>query len=248
MGRRRHKYSYTTQKEQRRKTANVLKILLAVFLSFEFISAFLVRNVVVWNTSMKPGIEAGDRLLVTPLVYGPPVHLFGIRFPGIHKPERGDLVLVRPPYLPEQKGIVLVPDSIVRFLTFQNFSLLYRDRNSWENSEIVKRVIALPGDSVYVKDFTVYVKTSDSAHFLTEYEVGKSVYDLNRDGLPANWDPAFPLSGSNDVTTLSDDQYFVVSDNRLASNDSRYWGPISGRNFEGRVFLRYWPFARFSGF
>lgn len=245
MNRRRYKYSYTTQKEKRRKITSIVKAFFIIFLAFEFVSALILKNVVVHTSSMKPGIEQGDRLLVSPLVYGAPIALFHARFPGIADPSRGDLVLVRPPYLAEEGGVRLIADSFVRFVTFQRFSILNRNRNVWENSNMIKRVVALPGDSVYMKDYTIYVKARGASHYLTEYEVGRKVYVLTYKPLPKDWDPAFPFSGSFPPITLKDGEYFVIGDNRTASSDSRSWGPLPERNILGKVVLRYWPLARF---
>jgi signal peptidase I len=184
-------------------------------------------------------------VLVTPLPYGAPVPLFHTRLPGFATPRRGDLVLVRPPYLPEEGGIGLILDSFVRFVTLQKVSIQNQDRNVWENSNMIKRVVALPGDSVYMKDFLIYVKTAGSAHFLTEYEVGSRIYDLKSDGMPKDWDPSFPFSGTTDPVVLGPGQYYVIGDNRTASSDSRNWGPIDEKNILGMVLLRYWPFGKF---
>jgi signal peptidase I len=242
---RRHKYSYTTQKEKRKKAFSVVKVAFLVFILYYVVSSFLLGNIAVKNSSMRPGIEPGDRILITPLIYGPPLPLFGARLPGFSKPKRGDIVLLRPPYLSESTGFPLLLDAVVRFVTLQNVSILNGGRDQWEKSELLKRVVALPGDSVYVKDFVVYVKPKGSAHYLTEYEVGNRVYDLKRDDLPDNWDPSFPFSGSFDPIELGEGRYFVIGDNRIASSDSRYWGTIGERDILAEAILRYWPLRRF---
>jgi hypothetical protein len=40
---------------------------------------------------------------------------------------------------------------------------------------------------------------------------------------------------------LKDDEYFVMGDNRSASSDSRYWGPVHRNLFIGKTFLRLLP-------
>lgn len=49
-----------------------------------------------------------------------------------------------------------------------------------------------------------------------------------------------PFSSS---VTLSGDEYFVEGDNREASFDSRYWGPLSRSRITGRALVRLWPLA-----
>ena len=56
-----------------------------------------------------------------------------------------------------------------------------------------------------------------------------------------------PLSNPNDVTELGKDEYFVLGDNTKNSKDSRYFGPIPGKNIFGRITKIYWPLNRSGG-
>jgi signal peptidase I len=88
---------------------------------------------------------------------------------------------------------------------------------------LVKRIIALPGETVEVRGGTVYVNgapiAEPYAHDLTPYDMA-------------------PL-------TLGPLAYFVMGDNRSNSNDSRSFGPITRDEIVGRVWLRYWPLDKF---
>jgi signal peptidase I len=42
--------------------------------------------------------------------------------------------------------------------------------------------------------------------------------------------------------------YYMMGDNRGDSDDSRYWGPVSGSLFIGRAFVRIWPLNRLHWF
>ncbi|HEY3216689.1 MAG TPA: signal peptidase I [Candidatus Eisenbacteria bacterium] len=92
----------------------------------------------------------------------------------------------------------------------------------------VKRVVALGGDTVELRDKVLYVngnKTTETYTIHTDSVVRPAGYDY-RD----NFGPATVPSGS----------YFVLGDNRDNSNDSRYWGPLEGRHVLGRVRGIYW--------
>lgn len=87
--------------------------------------------------------------------------------------------------------------------------------------EFVKRVIGLPGDQVEIKSGVVYINGRE---------------------LPEPYlSPAISKQHSIDSIKLSKDQYFVLGDNRTASNDSRDWGPVPKENIVGKVWFVYWP-------
>lgn len=90
-----------------------------------------------------------------------------------------------------------------------------------ENAEdlLIKRVIALPGETVEVKDGLVYV---DGVILEETYLSQKT---------RGRYGPVYipPL------------HVFVLGDNRGASNDSRSFGPIHIKHIIGRAWLSYWP-------
>ncbi len=88
---------------------------------------------------------------------------------------------------------------------------------------LVKRIVALPGETVEVRSGTVYVNGTAMPE---PYDHDLTAYDMA------------PL-------TLGPLAYFVMGDNRGNSNDSRSFGPITRDEIVGRVWLRYWPFDQF---
>ena len=53
------------------------------------------------------------------------------------------------------------------------------------------------------------------------------------------------IVGGKNILTLKSDEYFMMGDNRLASSDSRDWGPLQRKDMIGRVFLRVLPLNSF---
>lgn len=97
-----------------------------------------------------------------------------------------------------------------------------------ENPDIdyIKRVIALPGESVRVQDGAVYV---NDKRLPEEYEPDKTTILGN----------GFLKEGEEII--VAEDNYFVLGDNRFHSSDSREFGPTTQTSIIGRAFFRYWP-------
>ena len=108
-------------------------------------------------------------------------------------------------------------------------------RDPFDSSkDFIKRVIALPGEDLLIKDGRVYI----NGHLLNEpYLRTDEPWNNN-----ANWPPP----GSQDAgqaRTIPADQYFVMGDNRNASSDSRVFGSVARDRIEARAWLRIWPLA-----
>jgi signal peptidase I len=100
-------------------------------------------------------------------------------------------------------------------------------------SPFIKRVIALAGDRVELRDGDVYVNGTklDEPYVFAE-----------DDGQPQDTDP-LPPGGSE--WTVPDGSVFVLGDHRGSSSDSRVFGPIEVAHVLGRAWLRYWPINAF---
>jgi signal peptidase I len=85
----------------------------------------------------------------------------------------------------------------------------------------IKRVVALPGETVDIRGGSVYVN-------------GKLVEEPYVAGSNAD-------SRSYAPQEIRPGHYFVLGDNRKGSNDSRSWGLVPQRYIYGKAFLRIWP-------
>ena len=100
--------------------------------------------------------------------------------------------------------------------------------------EWVKRVIALPGETIQIKDGVIWIDGNE----LTEDVYGNALIDI----------PGV----ANEPYTVPEGCYFVMGDNRKGEEswDSRYEevGCIPKENILGKVVLRIYPFDSFSAF
>jgi signal peptidase I len=91
--------------------------------------------------------------------------------------------------------------------------------------DFIKRVIAVPGETIELKDnhYIVNGVIIEESYIPPEYQT-----------LPGN-------ATRGKTISLQDGEFFVSGDNRPYSADSRAWGPITKNDIVGRVIFRYWP-------
>ena len=233
--------SFKPRSKLRSQLGKIIKTLLFLFLVYQIISVFIISSFVVDTSAMEPGIIKGQRLLAAPIVTGTSLTLPRLRIPGLKDPERGDLILVKPGNAEAIAWYIVLFDPIVRFFTLQEKTIIPGKNQNWNNQIAVKRIIALPGDTVKMIDFKFFVKPENKTGFMSEYSAASEEYPLKiPKGVP-EMDPSIPFSGNMDEVKISRDHYFIANDNREVFYDSRFYGPVSKDNISGDVFLSYWP-------
>jgi signal peptidase I len=93
--------------------------------------------------------------------------------------------------------------------------------------DFIKRVLGLPGETIEVKDNSIYV---NGAALKEQY-------------IPSDFETAAGKYTKNKPVLLGPNEYFVSGDNRPYSSDSRAWGPIQKSDIVGKAFFRYWPLS-----
>lgn len=235
-----HKYSYSAQRQERR-TALVAMLFVALFASVFFVAhSFLFTMYIVRSDTMEPGLSDGDFIISTPLYHTKSTGGTGV--PLLANASRADLVVVDPSISPDLGLFRNALNTIVSFATLQRVRPFGNPR-SLVSRPVIRRIVGLPGDTIYLDKSILHVRTPDSSHFLTEFEIVTQDYDLQIDTLPEGWTDALPFSDSAGEITLGEDEYFVLCDNRLNESDSRVWGSIPGSRIRAKVFFRYWPLS-----
>lgn len=87
----------------------------------------------------------------------------------------------------------------------------------------IKRIIALPNETITYDGGVITVTTQDGEEIT-----------INEPYIEEFKNADFDLS-------LTDDEYFVMGDNRDASSDSRVWGPLPEKYITGRALMRLLP-------
>lgn len=112
-------------------------------------------------------------------------------------------------------------------------------------TNFVKRVVAVPGDTIYRENGVTHVVYSEKTGNTTE------IFDVELDPL-RNGYALFPSSDDYEPYQLGENEYFVVGDNRYNSHDSRDWndsdpsrdvGPITKDMIVGHVRYVIWPLS-----
>jgi len=95
-----------------------------------------------------------------------------------------------------------------------------------ESRYLIKRIVGLPEETVIIEGNTLSVTTKEG-----EVLPIPEPYVVNEG------------NGNSMTLTLTDDQYFVMGDNRPASSDSRIWGPLPQDDIVGRALIRLLPLS-----
>ncbi|UTC61562.1 signal peptidase I [Treponema sp. OMZ 787] len=223
-------FSYTAKREYRNKVFFIIFLVLFAFISYVLITSYILKTYRLQTDTMFPEISTGDMVLATPIY-------------STASAKRGDLVVINSSSSQKKPFFKSAVNTVTGFFTF-HLVKPFDIQNA--NAYSIRRIVGLPGDTLYMENFVLHIKTQDSNHFLTEFELAQKNYDIEVQDLPANWDSSLPFSGTYPKTVLKEGEYFVLCDNRIITDDSRLWGPVKGdKKLFGKIMLKYWPLKEF---
>ncbi|MGM0367373.1 MAG: signal peptidase I [Actinomycetota bacterium] len=143
-------------------------------------------------------------------------------------------ILIFEPFIvptPSMEPTLMVRDKVlVNKLSYKfgpiNRGDLVAFHSSYENKDLVKRVIALGGEEITLT---------------TEGEIYINGQPYEENYLPDGYN----ISYQNQTIILNENEIFVMGDNRKNSLDSRYFGTITEEDVFGELVFIYWPPKRF---
>jgi signal peptidase I len=237
-----------------------------------FVRTSFLRSIVVWLVTLMPGIAAlaSVYLVIRPYVletFVVPTNAMAPTVVGWHQVSQcpncqGELIVPAPP--PEERHLLAfereelaICTSCLKTSTVQlrDSSIQQEDRivvnklmrpQRWDmivfrypdnpSAKFLMRLVGLPGETVYIREGAIWINEVKAE---PPAELAGLRYTTEVDG-------PFPVSMGTPEKPwrLEQDQYCVLGDFSLRSNDSRFWGPLPGSHIDGVVTLSYWPITR----
>ena len=211
-----------------------VKSLLPLVLIFLGIRAFIIEAYRIPSPSMVPAMLVGDWLFVNKFLYGLTIPFTStqirMRVPGTslrlyRDPHRYDIVVFRSPPQSDQP---------------------------WDPTPtLVKRVIGLPSDTIYMRHGVVFINGDSVRHDFEQRPAEESDYhdplfewqhQYELQGTRFGPPPARPTVDNWGPLLVPAEHYVMLGDNRHSSKDSRYWGLVPRRNVRGKPLFVYYSF------
>jgi signal peptidase I len=189
-------------RRDRRATAwEIAETILLALLIFLMVRG-VVLNFRVDGNSMEPTLTHAEMLIINRRAYTSfDLNSILSAVPGVDRETEDRRFIFNPP----QRGDIVV----------------FRPPGS-NSDPYIKRIIGLPGDTVEVRDGSVFVNEQR----LEENYVSSATY----------W-----RGGDDSSLVVPEDEFFMLGDNRENSSDSRSFGTVPKDNIIGKSWLAYWP-------
>lgn len=205
------------------KQKEILEWIYCIIIAFVLallIKYFIGTPTVVRQVSMKPTLQSGQRLVLN-------------RLPRtFHQmPERGDIITFEAPTIGTVATQKIDPKApVAQYLNeptnlFSKFTYYVLESTK---TSYIKRVIALPGEHVELKDGKVYINGEE----LQETYLQPNVTTNEAEALYTDF-------------TVPEGCVFAMGDNRGESKDCRVFGCIPQEKIESIVWIRFWPLNTF---
>ena len=191
-----------------------LVVIIAVALGLALlIQAVIIKPYRIPSGSMEPTLKVGQRVLVNRI---------GM---DLGNPHVGEVVVFHPPQGAEQEECGPAPHVVK--LGGAPCAAPIPSKDGGTN--FIKRIVAGPGDEIYIREGHVFRKPAGKSEFVRE----KDSY-IRACGSSQECNFTTPIK-------IPPGHWFMMGDNRGESDDSRFWGPVPTGWIIGGAVFTYWP-------
>ena len=197
------------------RTSSIVELvaIVAIALGLAFaVQAFAVKPYQIPSGSMEPTLIEGQHVLVNRL---------GMDF---SEPHVGGVYVFHPPSGAEQEQCGPIPHTVS-----PGGAACSAPEPQKAGVNFVKRIVAGPGDEIYIKEGHVFRKAVGTSRFVAEQD---SYIKACGESAECNFPTPIKIPGGH---------WFMMGDNRGDSDDSRYWGPVPTGWIIGQAVATYWP-------
>lgn len=193
-----------------------LVLIVAVALGLALgIQAVIIKPYRIPSGSMEPTLAVGQRVFVNRLGE------------DLGKPHVGEIAVFHPPASAEEQLCGPTPHSVE-----DGTSACSQPVPKEASVNFIKRIVAGPGDEIYVKQGHVFRRAAHTSSFVEE----KDSY-IKACGQSSECNFTTPIE-------IPAGHWFMMGDNRGDSDDSRFWGPVPTAWIIGGAIATYWPLDR----
>jgi signal peptidase I len=190
-----------------------LVVIIAVALGLALgIQAFIIKPYKIPSGSMEPTLAIGQRVLVNRIAM------------DFSEPHVGEIAVFHPPEGAEQEECGPSP-HVIKLGEAPCDAPLPKEASV----NFIKRVVAGPGDEIYIKEGHVYRKAAGKSQFVREQD---SYIRACGESPECNFPKPIKVPPGH---------WFMMGDNRGESDDSRFWGPVPTGWIIGQAIATYWP-------
>lgn len=165
------KISRQLKKEKHKKLNPVLDWLGAFLWAAGFVlilNQYLFQAYVIPSRSMESTLEVNDRILVNKFIYGPELMPGILKFQGINKPKRTDVIIFENPEYVSRGSAFEIMQRLIFMLTLSTVDLDKDTNGNPAHHFLIKRAVGYSGDILQFNNGELFIKAAGDKDFISE--------------------------------------------------------------------------------